>query len=65
MLWDEKTLMLFLFLEIIFLFFNLESQNLATLGFDNCQISENEKSLSEKEKTAYSFSTSEQPVSSY
>jgi len=46
-------------------FFNLDCQNLAMLGFDNCQISENEKSLSEKEKTAYSFSTSEQPVSSY
>ena len=40
--------MLFLFLEIIFLFFDLDCQNLATLGFDNCPISEKENYLSEK-----------------
>ena len=40
--------MLFLFLEIIFLFFDLDCQNLATLGFDNCPISEKENYLLEK-----------------
>ena len=37
-----------LFLEIIFLFLDLDCQNLATLGFDNCPISEKKNSLSEK-----------------
>ena len=48
MLRDEKTLMLFLFLKIIFLFFDLDCQNLAKLGFDNCPISEKENYLLEK-----------------
>ena len=37
-----------LFLERIFLFLDLDCQNLATLGFDNCPISEKKNSLSEK-----------------
>ena len=35
-----------LFLERIFLFLDLDCQNLATLGFDNCPISEKKNSLS-------------------
>ena len=60
-----KTLSLCFFLERFFLFFNLDCQNLATLGFDNCPISENEKSLAEKATSALSFSTSEEVFSSY
>ena len=37
-----------LFLERIFLFLDLDCQNLATLGFDNCPISEKKNFLSEK-----------------
>ena len=33
----------------------VDMQNLATLGFDNFQIQENEKSLSEKEKNGLEF----------
>ena len=40
--------MLFLFHEIIFLFFDLDYQNLAMLGFDNCPISEKENYLLKK-----------------
>ena len=54
----------FLFLDQFFLFFDLDCQNLATLGFDNCPISEKEKSLSEKATSALSFSTSEEVFSS-
>ena len=53
-----------LFLERIFLFLDLDCQNLATLGFDNCPISENGKSLAEKATSALSFSTSEEVFSS-
>ena len=42
-----KTLSLCFFLERFFLFFNLDCQNLAMLGFDNSTFSENEKSFVE------------------
>ena len=64
LLFSIKTLSLCFFLEGFFLFFDLDCQNLATLGFDNCPISEKEKSLSEKATSALSFSTSEEVFSS-
>ena len=48
-----KTLSLCFFLERFFLFFDLDCQNLTMLGFDNCLISENEKSLAEKATLAW------------
>ena len=48
-LFSIKTLSLCFFLEGFFLFFDLDCQNLATLGFDNCPISEKEN-LSQKKK---------------
>ena len=45
----QKTSRPILFLREIFLFFDLDCQNLATLGFDNCPISEKEN-LSQKKK---------------
>ena len=45
--WD-KTSQALLFLERISPFLDLDCQNLATLNFDNCPISENEISLAEK-----------------
>ena len=56
LLFSIKTLSLCFFLEGFFLFFDLDCQNLATLGFDNCPISEKEKSLEEKAQ-AESFYT--------
>ena len=47
-LFSIKTLSLCFFLEGFFLFFDLDCQNLATLGFDNWPISEKENYLSEK-----------------
>ena len=44
----DKTSQALLFLERIFLFLDLDCQNLATLDFDNRPISENENSLAEK-----------------
>ena len=64
LLFSIKTLSLCFFLEGFFLFFDLDCQNLATLGFDNCPISENGKSLAEKATSALSFSTSEEVFSS-
>jgi len=64
-LFSIKTLSLCFFLEGFFLFFDLDCQNLATLGFDNCPISEKKKSLSEKATSALSFSTSKEVFSSY
>ena len=58
-LFSIKTLSLCFFLEGFFLFFDLDCQNLATLGFDNCPISEKEKSLEEKAQ-AESFYTEEE-----
>ena len=49
LLFSIKTLSLCFFLEGFFLFFDLDCQNLATLGFDNCPISEKEN-LSQKKK---------------
>ena len=60
----QKKSQALLFLERIFLFLDLDCQNLATLGFDNCPISENGKSLAEKATSALSFSTSEEVFSS-
>ena len=56
----QKKSQALLFLERIFLFLDLDCQNLATLGFDNCPISENEKSLAEKATLALIFSTSKE-----
>ena len=64
-LFSIKPLSLCFFLERFFLFFDLYSQNLATLSFDNCLISENEKSLAEKATLALSFFTSEEVFSSF
>ena len=44
----DKISQALLFLERIFLFLDLDCQNLATLDFDNRPISENENSLAEK-----------------
>jgi hypothetical protein len=44
-----------LFLERIFLFLDLDCQNLATLDFDNRPISENENSLAEKKLCLRAF----------
>ena len=44
----DKTSQALLFLERIFLFLDLDCQNLATLDFDNRPISEKENSLAEK-----------------
>ena len=49
LLFSIKTLSLCFFLKGFFLFFDLDCQNLATLGFDNCPISEKEN-LSQKKK---------------
>ena len=49
-IFGRKTPGPFFFFKRFFLFFNLDCQNLATLGFENCQISQNGKSLPEKKQ---------------
>ena len=51
----DKTSQALLFLERIFLFLDLDCQNLATLDFDNRPISENENSLAEKKLCLRAF----------
>ena len=52
---DKTSHQALLFLERIFLFLDLDCQNLATLDFDNRPISEKENSLAEKKLCLRAF----------